>query len=321
MIENTTNRRDFLQHAFGAAAVAAGSGVLDALLASTAAAQTAALTEAALRDGLSVLNGAGGNIVLLRNSAGTAVVDSGGVEFAESVATAVRGHSTDGKIRALFNTHWHPDHSGGNDALAPLATDVIAHENTRLWMSTEYYVDWQDRTYTPRAPGALPNKTFYASDPQPLALDIGDERIEYGHLREAHTDGDMYVLFRERNVLVAGGVVSVGRYPVIDYATGGWIGGLLDATKKLLDLSDDRTLIVPDSGPAQPRAHLVAQHEMLTTVRERIANLMRKGRSIEEMLAAGVTDEFDSAWGDNRERFVANIYHGLWWTGRLDGSL
>jgi glyoxylase-like metal-dependent hydrolase (beta-lactamase superfamily II) len=188
-------------------------------------------------------------------------------------------------------------------------------------MSTEYYVDWENRTYTPRAAAALPTKTFYATDPQPLSLRIGDEQIEYGHLPEAHTDGDVYVLFKQRNVLVTGGVVTFGAYPVLDYTTGGWIGGLVEGTKKLLDISNADTLIVPQHGPAQPRSHLTAQLMMLTVVRERIENLMRKGRSIDEMLAAGVTDEFDADWGNNRERFVANIYNGLWWAGRLSDSL
>ena len=122
------------------------------------------------------------------------------------------------------------------------------------------------------------------------SLEIGDEEIEYGHLPEAHTDGDIYVWFKKRNVLAAGGAVTFGAYPVIDYATGGWIGGLVDATKKLLALTNADTLIVPANGPAQPRSHLTAQLEMLTVVRERIENLMRDGRSIAEMLDAGVTE-------------------------------
>jgi glyoxylase-like metal-dependent hydrolase (beta-lactamase superfamily II) len=224
-------------------------------------------------------------------------------------------------LTTLLNTHWHPSHTGGNEAIRDAGTEIVAHELTRLWMSTEYYVDWEDRTYTPRAAAALPTKTFYATDPQPLSLRIGDEEIEYAHLPEAHTDGDVYVFFKNRNVLVTGGAVTFGAYPVLDYTTGGWIGGLVDATRKLLAITRWDTLIVPADGPAQPRSHLDAQLEMLTVVRERVENLMRKGRSIEEMLDAGITNEFDAAWGDNRERFVANIYHGLWWAGRLSDSL
>jgi cyclase len=108
---------------------------------------------------------------------------------------------------------------------------------------------------------------------------------------------------------------------VLDYATGGWIGGLMDATEKLIGMVDADTVIVPAHGPVRTRADLEGQHKMLATVRERIENLMRQGRSAGEMLAAGVTDEFDAAWGNNRERFVTNIYGGLWWQGRLQNSL
>lgn len=321
MTHSTTNRRGFLQLALSAAAASAGNIGLDGLLRTAAAQGNAPLTETTIRDGLTLVEGAGGNVVLLQSASAAAMVDSGAPERAADVAASVRKRLGDLPLAALFNTHWHPAHSGGNDTFAPVAAKVVAHENTRLWMSTEYYVDWEDRTYSPRAAAALPTATFYTSDPQPLTLTVGDEHIEYGHLREAHTDGDIYVFFRERNVLVAGGTLAAGAYPILDYATGGWIDPLIEANKRLLDLSDASTLIVPDTGPAQPREHLVAQHEMLMVMRERIAGLMRKGNSIAEMLGAEITADFDAAWGDNRERFVANIYHGLWWAGRLDGSL
>jgi glyoxylase-like metal-dependent hydrolase (beta-lactamase superfamily II) len=129
------------------------------------------------------------------------------------------------------------------------------------------------------------------------------------------------VLFKEHNVLVAGGVVSAGEYPVPDHATGGWIGGQIAATQRLLDMTDPDTLIVPTNGRAQRRTHLEAQLEMLTAMRDRIESHMRKGHSIAEMLAANVTEGFDSYWGENRARFVANVYQGLWWAGRLRDSL
>jgi glyoxylase-like metal-dependent hydrolase (beta-lactamase superfamily II) len=233
----------------------------------------------------------------------------------------LRAHLGELPIDTIFNTHWRPTHTGSNEAVRGANTTIVAHELTRLWMSTEYYVDWEDRTYTPRVAAALPTRTFYASDPQPIVLAFGDEQVEYGHLPEAHTDGDIYVFLKNRNVIVTGGVVTARTYPVIDYATGGWIGGLVDATKKLLAITNADTLVVPKDGAAQPRSHLQAQLEMLTVVRERIENLMRNGRSIAEMLDADVTKGFDSVWGPNRERFVANIYHGLWWAGRLGDSL
>ena len=312
-----TDRRQFLTKALGATAAAVvGGGVLR-----HAAAQSGVLGEVPLRDDLSLVTGLGSNVVVLRAAGAAALVDSGPPERANELAKLVRGNMGLLAVELLFNTHWHPAHTGGNEALRSGDTDIVAHELTRLWMSTEYYVDWEDTTYTPRESAALPTRTFYSSDPQPLVAEIGDEEIEYGHLPEAHTDGDVYVWFRNRNVLAAGGAVTYGEYPVIDYATGGWIGGLVDATKKLLALTDAGTLIVPANGPAQPRSHLTAQLEMLTVVRERIESSMRKGHSIAEMLDAEVTKEFDARWGTNRERFVANIYHGLWWAGRLSDSL
>lgn len=301
--------------AVSAAALGGAAGVRPVL------AQPGALATVPLRGDLALITGAGGNVVLMRAPGGAAMVDSGAPDHAADLVRQVDDHVGGEPIGVLFNTHWHPAHTGANDAYGAAGARIVAHENTRLWMSTEYYVDWQDRTYEPRAPEALPNDTFYSSDPQPIVVELGDEEIEYGHLREAHTDGDIYVRFRAHDVIVAGGAATVGAYPVLDYATGGWIGGLVDATEKLLALAGPNTLIVPQIGPAQPRAHLEKQLKMLSVVRERIENLMRAGRSAEEMLAAGVTAEFDAEWGRNAERFVSNIYGGLWWVGRLTDSL
>lgn len=280
-----------------------------------------AFAETELRPGLVQLAGSGGNVVLLRTGAGALLVDSGaraeGGELLRTVTAMLGGE----RVEALLNTHWHPDHTGGNDAFGEAGTTIIAHENTKLWMSTEHYVDWQDRTYAPRAAAALPTDTFYTSDPQPIRRQVGGVTVEYTYLREAHTDGDLYAFFPEHNVVVAGGAVSVGAYPVPDHATGGWIGGLEAATRALLDLADADTLIVPASGPAQRRAHLEAQLDMVSTVRERVADMMRQGKSAEEMLDAGVTAEFDAYWGGDPRQFVSNVYDGFWWQGRLDGSL
>jgi glyoxylase-like metal-dependent hydrolase (beta-lactamase superfamily II) len=312
------NRRQFLATALGATAAAV---VENGWFPAASAQPATTLTAVPLRADLTQIVGAGSNVVLLRGPDGAAVVDSGPPERATEIATLVRQTVGTAPVSTLLNTHWHPPHTGGNETIRSTGTEIVAHELTRLWMSTEYYVDWEDRTYSPRAAAALPTRTFFSTDPQPIVLRVGDEEIEYGHLPEAHTDGDIYVLFKNRNVLVTGGAVTVGSYPVLDYSTGGWIGGLVDATKKLLAITNADTLIVPADGPAQPRSHLDAQLEMLTVVRGRIENLMRKGRSIAEMLDTGVTNDFDAAWGDNRDRFVANIYNGLWWAGRLGDSL
>lgn len=316
------SRRSFLRAALDGAGMIMSSSVLSGPL-NPAFAQLGAalLADIALRDDLIQIAGAGSNIVLLRGPDGFAMVDSGSPQSAAALTRHLADRFNSAPLDLLFNTHWHLEHTGANEALRQDETRIVAHENTRLWMSTEYYVDWQDHTYEPRSAAALPTDTFYSSDPQPLRIDLGHETIEYGHLPNAHTDGDIYVFFRERNVIVAGGAVSAGAYPVLDFATGGWIGGLRDSTAKLLEIADSDTLIVPDVGPAQPRTHLEAQLEMVSAVHERVSELMRQGKSAEEMIAAGVVNDFDNAWGSNRERFIINVYGGLWWQGRLNGSL
>ena len=134
--------------------------------------------------------------------------------------------------------------------------------------------------------------------PAALDVDFGKGR-SYGHLLEAHTDGDIYVRFPEHDVIVAGGTVTAGRYPVLDYITGGWIGGMVDSTKKLIALSDPETLIVPDSGPAQRRTDLEPQLKMLETVRERIEAIALEGRGVDDMIDERITKEFDARYGSD----------------------
>jgi len=318
------DRREFLKVGLGAAVAIAASRVRSAAAQSQYPTEHLAVTK--IRDGLHLIASDVSNCLLFDHRAARLLVDSGPPDLAAELAQIVSVRLGQAPIGVLLNTHWHPEHTGGNDMIGRDGAKIIAHESTRLWMSTEYYVDWQDRTYEPRARMALPNETFFSSDPQPCTLDIGDESLEYGHFREAHTDGDIYVLFRERNVLVAGGAVggdparNAAAYPVPDYATGGWIGGLIEASEKLLALSNDRTLIVPHAGPTQSRAEVQAQLAMLRTMRERVEGLMRKGRSAAEMIASGVTSDFDSRYGDG-SRFIRNVYEGLWWAGRLTNSL
>jgi glyoxylase-like metal-dependent hydrolase (beta-lactamase superfamily II) len=185
-------------------------------------------------------------------------------------------------------------------------------------MSTKFYSDWEERYYERRAPAARPNRTFFTSDRQPLRLDFGGEEVSYGHLLEAHTDGDIYVRFPQHNVIVAGGAVTAQGYPVLDFITGGWIGGMVDALTKLLAMSDEETLVVPDVGPVQRRSDLEAQRTMLTTVRERIEAIALQGRGIEDMLAERITKDFDGRYGEDSTQFIVNAYESMWWS-RLRG--
>ena len=308
------DRRDVLKALASGAVLAATTGAWRA----ASAGDDDKLIAEALRGGLTLITGAGCNVVLLTTPDGAVQVDSGTSTRSQDLAKLVAEHLGSTPTRTLFNTHWHLDHTGGNEAVAPSGTPIVAHENTRLWMSTKFYVEWEDRYYQRRPKAAWPNKTFFSSDPQPLFVDVGKSRVEYGHLPEAHTDGDIYVRFPEQNVIVAGGTVTAGRYPVLDYITGGWIGGLADATKKLIALCDADTLVVPDVGPVQRRADLEAQKEMLETVRQHIEAIALQGRGVQDMIAEGVTKEFDARYTGDSKLFISNAYEGLWWS-RLRG--
>lgn len=307
----TIRRRTFVEWAL------AGAAALGAFMQAASAAETT-IRSVPLTERVTLVTGAGGNIVVLRTDDGLVLVDSGAPEHAEALRAHLVTEFGGAPVRVVFNTHWHPAHTGGNDWLGAAGARIVAHENTRLWMSTEYYVNWEDESYTPRAAVARPTDTFRSSDPQPLTLVHGGQRIEYGHLPEAHTDGDIYVRFPDENVVVAGDVLAAGTWPVLDYATGGWIGGMQESMRILLGVADANTLLVPGEGAPLGLPALEAQREMLDTLHERIRVRMIAAKSIDEIVADNVAEGYE-ALGDAR-LFVTNVYQGLWWTGRLRGA-
>jgi glyoxylase-like metal-dependent hydrolase (beta-lactamase superfamily II) len=265
------------------------------------------LTSVPITDNLTLISGAGSNVVVLSNTDGILMIDGGAAERSADLLKFVSKMSDGRHVQALFNTHWHWDHTGSNERVGKSGARIIAHENTKLWLGADFFVDWQDRAYKPRPKEAWPTETFYTSG----KLTFGGEAIEYGYLPRAHTDGDIYVFFPSQNVLVTGCLLSVGSYPILDYTTGGWIGGMLDATKALVARSDDKTRVVPGIGPVQNRAALEAQQQMLGTMKDRLIALMKKGMGTDDLLAAPPTAEFDAQWGDPK-LFLANAFRGLW---------
>jgi cyclase len=258
------------------------------------------------RGGGFVVRGAGGNVVAQPSPKGLLVADTGSAAGAPALQKLLASRFGRQPVRWVFNTHWHPDHTGGNERLRGAGTEILAHENTRLWMGTQILSRWDGARYEPRPRAAWPTRTFYTTQ----RIEAGDENVESGYLLQAHTDGDIYVKFTHSNVLVTGDVFTVGAYPVPDPATLGWIGGLATATQQLLRLCDADTCVVPGSGPVRDRAALEAQLAMVTTVRDRLYSLLREGRSVEEMIEARPTREFDATWGDP-ERFIRSAFAGM----------
>ena len=256
--------------------------------------------------GLVAISGAGANVVALKTADGLLLVD-GGLAAKSSDLLDLLGEHGGGVVRMLFNTSWRDEHTGSNETLGSRGAKIAAHVNTKLWLGGDFDVDWEDRHYAPRPAAALPGMTFYTSS----ALDFAGHKVEYRYLPRAHTDGDVAVFFPDANVLAAGALLAVGAYPVPDYATGGWIGGLEAATHALLETTDGSTKIVPAFGATCGRAELEAQLKLCTAVRERVADAYRRGLSFKEFVAANPTQEFDAARGDP-SLFLKLVHKGAW---------
>jgi cyclase len=271
------------------------------------ASHRSSLTTTRFTDSVFLVSGAGGNVLVITGGEGLVLVNGGSQERSSELLKTIADQAGSARVSALFNTDWHPDHTGSNEALGRSGAQIIAHENTKQYLANELFVEWEKRTYKARTAQALPTKTFLTTG----TMSAGKETLKYGHLGQAHTDGDIYVFLPVSNVLMTGDVMSVGAYPIADYTTGGWLGGIVNATKTMLDLTNADTRIVPGTGPAQTRADLQAQFDMLTTMRERLPKMMRQGMGTEDMLAVGCTKEFDAKWGDPH-LFVTTSYRGLW---------
>lgn len=296
-------RRRFLMAAPAAALALSAPGSRGRAFAADAAA-VPVVTELAPR--LWQIAGCGGNVTVFDSADGVLLVDGGAPAHSATLLRTVERLTGKSAVHTLFNTHWHHDQTGSNEPLGKAGTRIIAHEYTRLWLTTDVESKWEQRVYQPLPKHAQPNETFYTDG----ELQFGGERIAYGHLGQAHTDGDIHVLFRNANVLVTGDVVAVGRFPLVDPASNGWIGGLAAATGTLVKLGNADTRVVPGLGAVQSIAQLQAQQQMLDTLRERLARLLAQGLSAEEMIAQRPAAEFEAQWGDPSQ-LIRNAYPGL----------
>jgi glyoxylase-like metal-dependent hydrolase (beta-lactamase superfamily II) len=299
-------RRDFLRFLTGGAA---GISLFHSTFPSQARAQTglAPLAATRLTDTFLHITGAGSNVLAVIGTDSVLLVDGGLAERSRELLQLVAEQSGGKPIHVLFNTHWHPEHTGSNETLGQAGAKIIAHENTKLWLGAEFEVAWQKRTYEPRPKVALPNQTFYTSG----KMMFGTEPIEFGYMLQAHTDGDIYVYFPGPNILVTGDVVSASSYPILDYSTGGWLGGLIEGQKTLLKVANADTRIIPGDGAVMTRAGVQSENDMCSAVRERLVKLLRMGYGPKEMVAAAPTKDFDEKWG-HPELFILNAYRGLW---------
>jgi cyclase len=245
------------------------------------------------------------NVVAQTTAGGVLLVDGASAKASEALTKVVAGLPGGGPVHTIFNTHWHPEQTGLNEQLGKAGKTIIAQENTRLWLATDVTWSWNGQRFKRLPTIAQPNKTFYKTG----KLDTG---LEYGYIPDAaHTDGDMYVYFPKQNVLAVGDVVSNQGWPVVDWATGGWIGGMVGGLVRLQTLANQETRIVPGRGPVLGLAELKAQADMYATIYDRLTTLLNKGRGPTEAVAARPTKEFDDRMG-NPDEFVRRAFESLW---------
>ena len=291
---SSSTRRTFLKTA-AAAGVSAGFVF----------AETAKISATPLGDRLFMLTGAGCNVVVETASNGVVMVDGGLAQNASALAQAVAALPNGGPVRTLFNTHWHPEQTGSNESLSTAGATIIAQENTRLWLQQNITWPWNGRKFQKLPKIAQPNKTFYDQG----TLDSG---IRYGYISDAaHTDGDLYVYFAQQNVLAVGDAAYGQGWPVMDWWTGGWIGGIVGGLQRIQTVANKDTKIVPAVGPVLSFADITVQLDMYGTIFDTLNKMINKGHSPSEAVEAKVAKEYEAKMG-NSDEFIRRAFESQW---------
>lgn len=272
-------------------------------------AATAKITTQKLRGNVSVLLGSGGNIAVLAGPEGKLLVDAGISTSRPQITQALAAISPD-PIQGLINTHWHYDHTDGNEWMHAAGATIVAHDKTRQRLSTPQVMAAFDAHFPPAPIGALPTKTFIKDD----SMKINGKTIILTHYDPAHTDTDISVHFADDDILHTGDTWFNGAYPFIDYSTGGHINGMIRATERNLATGTDSTILIPGHGPVGNKKQLAESHEMLIAIRDKVAALKKEGKSIDEAVAAKPTASYDAKWGSGfvtPDMFTRLVYQGV----------
>jgi glyoxylase-like metal-dependent hydrolase (beta-lactamase superfamily II) len=273
------------------------------------AAGTTAISVHPLRRNISVLEGSGGNITILTGEDGKLLVDAGFSVSQPRIAAALASISQD-PVRHLINSHWHTDHTDGNDWLHSAGATITAQENTRKNLAVMTRVAGWDWDFPARPAGALPTNTFATRH----AMHLNDTNILLEWYDKAHTDSDISVRFIEADILLVADTWWNGVYPFIDYSTGGSIDAQIRAAQRNVDAVTAETMVVPGHGPIGNKAGLIEFRDMLVAIREKVAGLKKEGRSVFEVIDAKPTAAFDAKWGQfliTPSAFTALVYQGV----------
>jgi glyoxylase-like metal-dependent hydrolase (beta-lactamase superfamily II) len=262
--------------------------------------------------GVYMLLGQGGNIGVSVGEDGVFLIDDQFAPLTDKILAAIRAITSE-PVRFVFNTHWHGDHTGGNENLGGAGALIVAHENVRARLSMDQVLEriGREPAPNPAAPdGALPVITF-AED---VTFHLNGDELYAFHVANAHTDGDAIVHFRRANVVHMGDTFFRDRFPFIDTATGGSIDGMIAAAGAALALMDASTMVIPGHGALSTREDLRAYRDALRSMRDAVAGLMEEGHSLERIQDSRPIRDQAEAWGQNEaaeRNFVATIHYGL----------
>jgi glyoxylase-like metal-dependent hydrolase (beta-lactamase superfamily II) len=263
-----------------------------------------------LRGNISVLEGSGGNVAVLTGPDGKVLIDAGITASRPRIQEALSGLSKD-PIRQLINTHWHFDHTDGNEWLHKEGASILAHENTRKRLAMATRVEDWDFNFPQSPSDALPSEVFS----QDKTLKANGTTLALKYYGPAHTDSDISVTFQEPDILHAGDTYWNGFYPFIDYSTGGSIDGTIRAAEANLKTITANTIVIPGHGPpASNKAELQQFSDMLLKIRDNVAALKKAGRSLEDTIAAKPTAVYDAKWGQfavSPALFTKLVYTGV----------
>ena len=256
-----------------------------------------------LAGGVHMLAGAGGNIGVVVGDDAVFVVDDQYAPLTPKILAAIRA-ITPQPVRFVLNTHWHFDHTGGNENMGKAGALLVAHDNVRRRMSTDQFIEALNRREPAASRGALPVVTFTDG----VTFHLNGDSVVATHVLPAHTDGDAIVHFTKANVVHMGDLFVSAGFPFVDRSSGGSIDGVIGAAAKALGMTNAATKIIPGHGPLADRARLQAYHDMLVTVRDRMRREIAARRTIEQVLASNITAEYDKDWPNNRERFLRILH-------------
>jgi glyoxylase-like metal-dependent hydrolase (beta-lactamase superfamily II) len=258
-----------------------------------------------------MLEGQGGNITVAVGSDGIIMVDGQFAPLSDKIKAAIKAISPL-PIKYMINTHFHGDHTGGNDNFAKDGVTIVAHDNIRLRLAGGTVNGLTGAKTAPRAAEALPKQTYLGGS---LTVEQGGRKVTVTHVANAHTDGDSWVFIADANVLATGDVMNnLKRYQNIDFGNGGDIRGMLRATDAWLKASNDQTKIVVGHGPLANRKDVAEYREMLVISRDRVERLFREGKTEQEVVALKPLADLDAKWAANEQgatNHVRNVYNSF----------